>query len=115
MMRGMKPSLALAAIGVVGLAAWAGAFFDQPGSRMATASMRFVASLDKEQLATATFPFDSPERLNWHFIPRERKGLLDQGHDARLSARLRLRNHSHRSRCLGLSQGHDNHEPRTGP
>ena len=74
-MRGMKPSLALATVGVVGLATWAGAFFDQTGSQMATASSRFLKSLDKEQLATATFPFDSPERLNWHFIPRERKGL----------------------------------------
>ena len=32
-------------------------------------------TLDKEQLARATFDYDSPERVNWHFIPRERKGL----------------------------------------
>jgi len=71
----VKSSLALAALAIVGLAAWAGAFFDQSGDRMATAASRFLKALDKEQLDAATFPFDSPERLNWHFIPRERKGI----------------------------------------
>ncbi len=36
---------------------------------------RFLASLDNEQRAKATFSFDSDERLNWHFIPKVRKGL----------------------------------------
>jgi hypothetical protein len=74
-MRGIKPSLAMAAMGVVGLAIWAGAYVDQTGSRMATAAGRFLAALDDGQAKQATFPFDSEERLNWHFIPRERKGL----------------------------------------
>lgn len=74
-MRGMKPSLALAALGVVGVALWASAFVDQTGSQMATSANRFLAALDEKQSAQATFPFDSPERLNWHFIPRARKGL----------------------------------------
>jgi hypothetical protein len=59
----------------VGLALWASGFYDSTGSQMATAASRVLASLDKDQLARATFTFDSPERLNWHFIPRERKGL----------------------------------------
>ena len=42
---------------------------------MATAADRFLASLTAEQKAKASFPFDSPERLNWHFIPRPRQGL----------------------------------------
>jgi hypothetical protein len=71
----MKPSLALASLGVVGLAVWASAYIDQPGSRMAVAADRFLRSLDQEQAAKATFAFESPERLNWHFIPRERQGL----------------------------------------
>jgi hypothetical protein len=74
-MRGIKPSLALATCGVLGLAVWASGFYDSTGSQMATAAGRVLKSLDKEQLAQATFAFDSPERLNWHFIPRERKGL----------------------------------------
>src|SRR5579885_774088 len=36
---------------------------------------RFLASLDDNQRAKATFKFDDDERLNWHFIPKERKGL----------------------------------------
>jgi hypothetical protein len=71
----MKPSLALAAVGVVGMAVWAGGFYDASGGQMASAAGRVLASLDKAQLDKATFTFDSPERLNWHFIPRERKGL----------------------------------------
>lgn len=74
-MRGLKPSVALASLAVVGLALWAGAYIDQSGSRMATAANRFLEALDDAQAKQATFEFDSPERLNWHFIPRERKGL----------------------------------------
>jgi hypothetical protein len=39
------------------------------------AADRFLASLSKEQTSKATYPFDAPERLDWHFIPRARKGL----------------------------------------
>ena len=74
-MRGMKPSLALAALIVVGTAFWAGAYVDQTGSRMATAANRFLSALSQEERGRATFEFNAPERLNWHFIPRERKGL----------------------------------------
>jgi Protein of unknown function (DUF3500) len=42
---------------------------------MAECARRFLAALDTNQRGRATFPFDSDERLNWHFIPRERKGL----------------------------------------
>lgn len=42
---------------------------------MAAAAHQFLVTLDPEQKATATFEFADPERLNWHFIPRERKGL----------------------------------------
>lgn len=44
-------------------------------SVMAGAANRFLASLTPEQRAKATFPFPDDERQNWHFIPRERKGL----------------------------------------
>jgi hypothetical protein len=43
---------------------------------MATAADRFLASLTPEQRQQAAFPFDSPERLRWHFVPQfERNGL----------------------------------------
>jgi len=44
-------------------------------AEMAQAANAFLASLDEQQRKTATFTFDDKERLNWHFIPRERKGL----------------------------------------
>ena len=74
-MRGIKASLLLASVGVVGVALWAGAQVEPTGSRMTGAADRFVDSLSAAQVAKATLPFDSPERLNWHFIPRPRKGL----------------------------------------
>ncbi len=42
---------------------------------MADAANRFLASLTPEQRAKATFSFEEEERLNWHFVPLERKGL----------------------------------------
>lgn len=45
------------------------------GAQMAKSAQTFLGSLSEEQKAQATFEFDSPERINWHFIPRERKGL----------------------------------------
>jgi len=50
-------------------------------SRLHTASVMtesakaFLASLTPEQRAQATFAMDNDERLNWHYIPKERKGL----------------------------------------
>ena len=45
------------------------------GKQMSEAAKWFLVSLQPEQKAKASFAFDSEERLNWHFIPRERKGL----------------------------------------
>ncbi len=42
---------------------------------MTLAAQHFLASLTPEQRAKAAFPFQDDERLNWHFIPKERKGL----------------------------------------
>lgn len=39
------------------------------------AAIDFLATLSDEAKAKATFKYDDAERLNWHFIPRERKGL----------------------------------------
>ena len=36
---------------------------------------RFLAALGPDQRAKATFKFEDDERMNWHFIPKERKGL----------------------------------------
>ena len=74
-MRNLKSSLVLAAVAVVGLALWARAFVDVSGNHMAEAAGRFLIALDDSQKAQATYGFDDPERFNWHFIPRPRKGL----------------------------------------
>jgi hypothetical protein len=44
-------------------------------SVMTEAANRFLASLSPEQKAKATFKFDDAERMNWFFVPIERKGL----------------------------------------
>ena len=46
-----------------------------PAEEMAEAAKNFLAALSPEQQAKATFEIKSDERLNWHFIPKPRKGL----------------------------------------
>lgn len=49
---------------------------DTPGARMGAAAGKFLASLDAGQKQKAQLAFDSPERVNWNFVPLEsRKGL----------------------------------------
>jgi hypothetical protein len=69
-----------------------------PSAAMTAAARDFLASLTPPQRLQASFPFDDAERLNWHFIPRERRGLpLKQMADQqRLAARRLLQ--------AGLSQ-----------
>lgn len=42
---------------------------------MERAATTFLESLSPDQRARARFEFADAERLNWHFIPRERRGL----------------------------------------
>ena len=55
------------------------------------AATAFLTSLDAGQRARAGVPFDSDERLNWHFVPRERKGVpLKAMSEAQQKAALNL-------------------------
>src|SRR5215207_4772074 len=45
------------------------------GGEMAAAATNFLAALNPEQQKKATYEFKHDERYNWHFVPRERKGL----------------------------------------
>ncbi len=45
------------------------------GSQMAAITQVFISALTPEQKARACFQFGDAERQNWHFVPRERKGL----------------------------------------
>ena len=42
---------------------------------MASAANHFLAMLSPEQKAKATYAMDDKQRVDWHFVPRERKGL----------------------------------------
>jgi hypothetical protein len=44
-------------------------------SLMQGAATAFVSSLDDQQKSTATMSFGDRRRTDWHFLPRERKGL----------------------------------------
>jgi hypothetical protein len=61
-------------------------------AEMSAAAINFLSSLTPEQKARAAFDFPSEERKNWHFIPRERKGLpiKDMAPEQRLLAQALL-------------------------
>lgn len=44
--------------------------------RLIAVTENFLGSLTREQHNQAVFDFDDEERLNWHFIPRERNGAV---------------------------------------
>ena len=81
---------------------------------MATAADRFLASLDKEQLAQATFAFDSPGAAQLALHPPRAQGPADQGDDPRAAGLAFGLLHTGVGR-VGLPQGHDDHEPGADP
>lgn len=72
----MKPALPRVVATVIGAILLTSAYHRTSSSSvMVQAATHFLASLTPEQRAKATFSFQDEERLNWHFIPKERKGL----------------------------------------
>ena len=49
---------------------------DKPGIGMATAAARLAELLPAEQRNKLQYGFADPERLNWHFIPKDRNGVV---------------------------------------
>jgi hypothetical protein len=47
----------------------------RPEASMAAAAKALMGTLDDAQVKKIRWPFDSEERFNWHFVPRERQGL----------------------------------------
>lgn len=75
-MKLQRSLLAVAVVGVMGLLIAGQTATEAPtGQAMISAANAFRKTLTPEQLKQASFGFDDPERLNWHFIPRVRKGL----------------------------------------
>ncbi len=70
----LKSILALS-IAVSSVNAYAVEADASPGQKMASAAERFLQVLDHSQKLKATFKYDDPERINWHFIPRDRLGI----------------------------------------
>jgi hypothetical protein len=67
--------LRLLAIGLGGLLLTSAYTRTHSASVMADAAKAFLASLTSQQRAQATFQFQDDERLDWHYIPKPRKGL----------------------------------------
>jgi hypothetical protein len=71
-----KILLAALSVGILGVTLAARTSVPSPsGKAMQEAAVAFLEVLPPESRAQAMFAFDDAERLNWHFIPRERKGL----------------------------------------
>ncbi len=50
-------------------------FISASAQDIPTLANRFIATLTPEQKLNTVFPFDNGERLNFHFVPIERKGI----------------------------------------
>ena len=48
---------------------------EQPSLVMGEAARNFLAALTPDQRAKALLPFEGDQRKDWHFIPKERKGV----------------------------------------
>lgn len=62
--------LALAALASMAGLAYVGQRAEPSGARMVEAAQKFLATLGDKK-TQATFTFDSPERTNWYFVPRQ--------------------------------------------
>ncbi|GMV90735.1 MAG: hypothetical protein AMXMBFR82_05130 [Candidatus Hydrogenedentota bacterium] len=57
------------------LYAWGTMAHATPIEDLVKASTAFLDALDADQRSAAVFPFNDEERLNWHFVPKERAGV----------------------------------------
>lgn len=75
---------------MVGAGLWAQTEAPVPsGQKMALAAQKFLGTLTPAQIKDLRFAFDSEERLNWHFIPRDRKGVALRELDGKASEAAR--------------------------
>jgi len=65
--------LGLAFVFLGGLAA--GSAADEVSANLTTAAKAFLGTLDEAQRAKVQFAFDSDERFNWFYVPKDREGL----------------------------------------
>jgi hypothetical protein len=67
---------ALASLALLGLLAAARAAARVPAFEDVAAARAFLASLDGAQRTRTRLDFDDPARLDWHFVPRARPGVM---------------------------------------
>ena len=77
---------------VVGLLVFGMKSTDPPGVQLKTFADSFLGTLNADQKSVAMMAYDSPQRTDWHFIPKlKRKGLvMREMNDAQRAAALRL-------------------------
>ncbi|MDX1578262.1 MAG: DUF3500 domain-containing protein [Gemmatimonadota bacterium] len=71
----LRPLLALAALVLVGASVPGAARVADTARAMTGAARTFLAGLDGDERARATWSLDDEARFDWHFVPREREGL----------------------------------------
>ncbi len=74
-MHTVRTSFILAALSALALLTPQRAVADHAVAEMTAAADTFLDSLSADQRKVATFEFKNDERLNWHFIPKDRLGL----------------------------------------
>ena len=84
--------ITIVSLGIVCLLAAGLKVGDPPGMRLKTFADSFLRSLDEKQKSVALMPYDTPKRVDWHFIPKKtRKGLVMKDmNTAQRTAALRL-------------------------
>jgi hypothetical protein len=88
MMLMRKPFAALVLLLVASSAAFGLLNFRPAGADMTQAAQQFLADLSERQQAQAMMGFDDPARLDWHYIPKDkRKGLQIKDMDPQLRKR----------------------------
>ena len=74
-MNSFRSAFRLAALLAALQFAFASSHAHPAADEMTSAANKFLAALTPEQKAKAAFEFKADDRLDWHFIPKERKGL----------------------------------------
>jgi hypothetical protein len=82
---------AIGALAILGIGTLLMAQSPTPDERMTRAATALLGALDAGQAGKIRWPFDSDERFNWHFVPRDRQGLsLKAMNPAQRAAALEL-------------------------
>lgn len=72
----LRLMLALAMLACAGRTCNADDGSERPGVGMATAAAKLASVLPADQKPKLMYAFDDPERINWHFIPKDRNGVV---------------------------------------